>query len=83
MGLEVEVVLDLPPARAAERVPATLAELAEVDGRTLMRIRVESLDWTARLLAGLDCDFVVRRPDELRASISELAARLAAAGSAK
>jgi predicted DNA-binding transcriptional regulator YafY len=79
---EVEVVLDLPPARAAERVPATLAELDEVDGRTLMRIRVESLEWTARLLAGLDCDFVVRRPDELRASISDLAARLAVAGGA-
>ena len=25
-----------------------------------------SLDWLARLLAGLDCSFVVRRPAELR-----------------
>ena len=76
---EVEVVLHLPLARATERVPATLAELGEADGGTLLRMRVESLDWMARLLAGLDCDFTVRRPDELRASLSELAARLAAA----
>jgi predicted DNA-binding transcriptional regulator YafY len=39
-------------------------------------MRVESLDWTARVLAGLDCDFTVRRPEELRASVRALAARL-------
>jgi predicted DNA-binding transcriptional regulator YafY len=77
---EVEVVLHLPFARATERVPATLAELGEADGGTLLRMRVESLDWMARLLAGLDCDFTVRRPEELRASLGELAARLTAAG---
>jgi predicted DNA-binding transcriptional regulator YafY len=76
---EVEVLLHLPLARATERVPPTLAELADVDGRTLLRIRVESLDWMANLLAGLGCDFTVRRPDELRASIGDLAGRLLAA----
>jgi len=40
---------------------------------------VESLDWMASLLAGLGCDFTVRRPDELRASIGDLAGRLLAA----
>jgi hypothetical protein len=39
-------------------------------------MQVESLEWMARLLAGLDCPFSVRRPDELRTSIAELAARL-------
>jgi hypothetical protein len=34
----------------------------------------------ARLLAGLDCDFTVGRPDELRSSLGGLAARLTAAG---
>lgn len=77
---EVEVVLDIPFERASELLPATLAELAELDGRTLMRMRVESLDWMARLLAGLDCAFTIRRPDELRASVRELAARLVVAG---
>jgi predicted DNA-binding transcriptional regulator YafY len=76
---EVEVLLHLPLARATELVPPTLAELAGVDGRTLLRIRVESLDWMASLLAGLGCDFTVRRPDELRAGIGDLADRLLAA----
>jgi predicted DNA-binding transcriptional regulator YafY len=76
---EVEVVLDLPLERAAERVPATLAELSPFGGRTLLRIRVESLDWTASLLAGLGCGFEIRAPDELRASVRDLGARLAAA----
>jgi predicted DNA-binding transcriptional regulator YafY len=73
---QVEVVLDLPLERAAERIPATLAELEQLDGRTLLRMRVESLDWMARLLAGLDCAFTIRRPDELRASVRDLAGRL-------
>jgi predicted DNA-binding transcriptional regulator YafY len=76
---EVEVVLDLPPERAADRIPATLGELGQEDGETVLRMRVESLDWMATLLAGLGCGFAVRRPDELRASIADLAERLAAA----
>ena len=76
---EVEVVLHAPLARATERIPPTLAELAETDGGTLLRMRVESLDWMASLLAGLDVDFTIRRPDELRASVGELAGRLLAA----
>jgi predicted DNA-binding transcriptional regulator YafY len=79
---EVEVLLDVPHARAIELVPRTLAELAEAGGRTLLRMRVESLDWTASFLAGLGCDFYVRRPDELRASLEGLAGRLLAAGRA-
>ena len=76
---EIEVVLDLAPERAADRLPATLAELIPADGRTLLRMRVESLDWTASLLAGLGCGFTIRAPDELRASVRDLGARLAAA----
>jgi predicted DNA-binding transcriptional regulator YafY len=73
---EVEVVLEAPPASVARHIPATLAELTELGGRTLLRMQVESLEWMARLLAGLDCPFSVRRPDELRTSLAELAARL-------
>jgi len=74
---EVEVVLDLSFDEAARRVPATLAELVEADGGTLLRIRVGSLDWAASVLAGLGCAFTVVRPDELRTSIRALADRLA------
>jgi predicted DNA-binding transcriptional regulator YafY len=74
---EVEVLLDLPVDAAAGRLPGTLAELLDADGRTLLRMRVSSLDWAAGLLAGLGCDFTIRRPEELRASIGALAERLA------
>jgi predicted DNA-binding transcriptional regulator YafY len=74
---EVEVLLQLPLDEARRRVPGTLAELAEEEGGTALRMRVSSLDWTASLLAGLNCRFQVRRPDELRASVRALAQRLA------
>jgi predicted DNA-binding transcriptional regulator YafY len=41
-------------------------------------MRVSSLDWMAGVLAGLDCAFTIRRPDELRESVRALAHRLAA-----
>jgi hypothetical protein len=50
---EVEVLLELPPAEAARRLPSSLAETADADGRTLLRMRAGDLDWVARLLAGL------------------------------
>ena len=76
---EVEVELDLPLERAADHIPATLGQLAEEEGATVLRMRVESLDWMASLLAGLGCDFVIRGPDELRASVRKLAKRLTSA----
>jgi predicted DNA-binding transcriptional regulator YafY len=75
---EVEVLLALPREAAAQRLPATLAELADQEDGTLLTMRVSSLDWMARVLAGLDCDFAIRRPDELRGSVRALADRLAA-----
>jgi predicted DNA-binding transcriptional regulator YafY len=75
---EVEVLLHLPLADASQRLPSTLAELAGVDGGTVLRMRVSSLDWMAGVLAGLGCDFTIRRPDELRGSVRALAERLAA-----
>jgi predicted DNA-binding transcriptional regulator YafY len=74
---EVEVLLELPVGEAARRVPATLAELIDEDGMTVLRMRVGSLDWMATILAGLGCGFEIRRPDELRTSVRELAERLA------
>jgi predicted DNA-binding transcriptional regulator YafY len=74
---EIEVVLDLSVDQAAQRLPGALAELLEANGRTLLRMRVSSLDWMAGLLAGLGCDFTINQPEELRASVEELANRLA------
>jgi len=72
----VEVHLHIPLEEATKRLPATLAELAEAEGGTLLRMRVGSLDWMARILAGLDCPFTVLEPDELRTSLRGLADRL-------
>ena len=77
---EVEVLLDLPVDEAAGRLPPTLAELAQSDGQTLLRMRVNSLDWMAGVLARLGCDFTIRTPHELRASVQALAGRLSACG---
>ena len=73
----MEVLLELPVDEAARRVPATLAELADEDGATVLRMRVGSLDWMATMLAGLGCGFTIRRPDELRQSVRALGERLA------
>jgi predicted DNA-binding transcriptional regulator YafY len=73
---EVEVLLELPFETAVRRLPPTLAELIDRGEQTLLRMRVSSLDWTARVLAGLDCSFAIQRPEELRASVQELATRL-------
>jgi predicted DNA-binding transcriptional regulator YafY len=74
---EVEVVLNLPVDEAVRRVPPTLAELIDEDGTTVLRMRVGSLDWMATVLAGLGCDFAIRAPEELRASVRALGERLA------
>ena len=43
----------------------------------MLRMRVGSLDWMATVLAGLGCDFAIRAPEELRASVRALGERLA------
>ena len=73
---EVEVLLDLPLDQAARRIPATLAELVDDPEGTMLRMRVDSLDWMATVLAGLGCDFTIRRPEELRPSVRALGKRL-------
>jgi predicted DNA-binding transcriptional regulator YafY len=74
---EVDVLLELSLDDARRRIPGTLAELAEEDGGTSLRMRVSSLDWAASLLAGLGCEFRVRAPVELRESVAALSQRLA------
>jgi predicted DNA-binding transcriptional regulator YafY len=74
---EVEVLLELPVYEARRRIPGTLAELAEEEGGTLLRMRVTSLDWAASRLAGLGCALRVRKPEELRARVRALGQQLA------
>jgi predicted DNA-binding transcriptional regulator YafY len=81
MKWEVEVLLDLTVDDAARRSPPTLAELVDAPDGTLLRMRTDSLDWMATVLAGLGCGFTILRPHELRASVGALATQLAAAAS--
>jgi predicted DNA-binding transcriptional regulator YafY len=75
---EIEVRLDAPVSEIAARVPATLAELEADDSGTRLKMRADSLDWVAGVLAGLGADFRVIRPDELREHLERLASRLRA-----
>jgi len=75
---EVEVLLDTTPEAAAARIPPTLGELAPEARGVRLRMRVETLDYMARLLAGLGCPFTIRRPEELRDAVAALAGHLRA-----
>jgi predicted DNA-binding transcriptional regulator YafY len=78
---QVEVLLRTPPATAALQFPPTLAELEPAGEDTLLRMRAESLDWVAGLLAGAGCDFTVRAPAALRDAVAALGRRLSRAAS--
>ncbi|MFI0467900.1 helix-turn-helix transcriptional regulator [Saccharopolyspora sp. 5N102] len=75
---EVEVLLKTTPERARARIPPSVGTLAETSDGVLLSTRVEHLDGMAQLLAGLGWPFVIRRPDELREAVRELAVRLMA-----
>lgn len=76
---EVEVVLHTDLDTARRRFPPTLAETEQHAAGTLLRLRADSLDWAAGLLAAAGCDFTVHAPDDLRAALARLAQRLRAA----
>jgi predicted DNA-binding transcriptional regulator YafY len=70
---KVAVILDLPIAIARTRLPDSLGVLTPIRQDCVrLDARVESLDWIARVLAGLGCGFTIEEPDELR----EIAAAL-------
>ncbi|MER7004348.1 YafY family protein [Dactylosporangium sp. NPDC000555] len=75
---EVEVLIRATTAEVLRRVPATVGTVRPADGGTLLACRAERLDGMARMLAGLGWDFVVLRPDELRAEVAALGRRLVA-----
>lgn len=72
----VEALIAAPLDEIADRIPPALGELAATDDGTLLRMRVESLDWAAQVLAGLGRPFTIHEPAELRASVRRLAAQL-------
>ena len=68
----VEVILHRPDPP----FPPSLAELEPHPQGTRLRMRADSLDWVAGLLASAGCDFTVVAPDELRDAVHALGERL-------
>jgi predicted DNA-binding transcriptional regulator YafY len=75
----IEVVVDAPVEDVSRWISPRLAELTAEGNATRLELGADSLEWAARLLAGLGADFQVVRPEELRAHVGELGARLARA----
>jgi len=75
-GTRCEVLLTLAIDEARQRVSPTDGTLEAAGERTMLRFSADDLDWAATYLAGLECDLVVVRPPELRASLRTIAMRL-------
>jgi len=73
---EVSVVLHTDLAGARRRIPPSVGTLTEVPGGVRFDTRAERLAGAAQMLAGLGWPFTVDRPDELKAEVRALAARL-------
>jgi predicted DNA-binding transcriptional regulator YafY len=62
------------------RMPGSIAGIEPIDAEpdwVRVRWRAERLDWVPSVLAGLDLPFIIEEPEELRARVRALAARLA------
>src|SRR5579862_7302742 len=81
-GTRCEVLLDLTLDQARRRVSPTDGTIEAAEGGTLLRFSADDFDWGATFLAGLECDLVVLRPPELRASLRAMATRLRASARA-
>ena len=74
----VEVLLETSVEEVRGQLPSVGLSLEQTERGTLLRCSTWSLEWPARVLAGLDCSFVVRRPTELRDALEQRAEKLAA-----
>jgi predicted DNA-binding transcriptional regulator YafY len=69
----VEVLLETRVEDVRGQLPAVGLSLEQTEAGTLLRCSTWSLEWVARVLAGLRCSFVVRRPAELREALERRA----------
>jgi predicted DNA-binding transcriptional regulator YafY len=74
----VEVLLETAVEDARRQIPVMGVTLEQAEGGTLLRCRTWDLDWVARLLAGLESPFIVRRPAELRDALGRRAGQISA-----
>jgi predicted DNA-binding transcriptional regulator YafY len=74
----VEVLLETDAEDARWQLPPIGFSLQETKYGTLLRCSTWDLTWMARVLAGLECSFIIRRPDELRETLQQPAGEIAA-----
>jgi predicted DNA-binding transcriptional regulator YafY len=77
-ALQARVRLDATAAEVARLVPATIGVPEPGEGPPVVVRIGGDPDWIARYVAGLPCGFEVIEPDEVRAEVRAVAARLAA-----
>lgn len=77
-AVQVEVLLHTTREQARRRIGPAVGTLIDRPDGVLLRSRAERLDGMAQLLAGLGWRFTVLAPDDLRAEVRALAARLSA-----
>ncbi len=75
----VEVLVRLNLDQARDRIAPDMATLTPTPAGVLVQFNTENLDWIATLLVGLECEFVVHQPPELRDALRRLGERLIAA----
>jgi predicted DNA-binding transcriptional regulator YafY len=76
---DVEVLIHGPLDDIARRLPRSAVTLTAGSTGVVMHAKAERLDGMAHLLASLEWPFTIRRPDELRQALKDLAGRLTAA----
>jgi predicted DNA-binding transcriptional regulator YafY len=70
---EVDVLLKMTLEEARQRVPPALAVLEQREEGVSFHCFVNSLDWMAYMLVGLQCPLVIHKPVELHDAIKRLA----------
>jgi predicted DNA-binding transcriptional regulator YafY len=75
---QVEVLLETGVEEVRAQLPPMGITLEQTEGGTLLTCPTRNLGWMARVLAGLDCPFVVRRPDELKQALERRAREISA-----
>lgn len=74
----VDILLLTTLETAQQLVPPALATLEATSEGVRLYCQVQSLDWFAHFLAGLDCPWQINHPPELHEAIQRLATRITA-----
>ena len=70
-------MLHIPREEARLQIPPTVGVIEPAgDGRSLLRIGADQLDFIIRVAAQLGCDFDVVDPPELREAVDRIGRRL-------